>query len=184
MGGTITLGDLNGDGRVDAFVAGCCYGLDPIRPGAGTPHAPALSWVWINDGRSSSGQTGHILPLDALDGRPIREAALGDVDGDGDLDIFAAVGQPTLGTSASLDDLVLLNDGTGQMAVYNQTLGHTDSTSVALGDVNGDGLPDALVGTNDGARLWINQRAEMEAMGRSSSRQSSRSRWCRRLRTG
>ena len=172
MGGTIEMGDLNGDGRIDAFIAGCCYGIDPGRPGVDFPHAPSISWVWINDSRiwTNAGSTrylhtGHILPLDALDGDPIRQAALGDLDGDGDLDVFAAVGKPTLGSIDSPDDLILLNDGTGGLAAYDQPMGATDSTSVALGDVNADGRLDALVGTDRGARLWINQSDQLASGG-------------------
>ena len=40
-------------------------------------------------------------------------------------------------------------------------MGATDSTSVALGDVNADGRLDALVGTDEGARLWINQGEQL-----------------------
>jgi hypothetical protein len=163
MGGTIKLGDLNGDGLIDAFVAGCCYGSNARKSRNDAAYAPSVSWVWINGGRVRNLQTGHILPMDSLDGRPIREAALGDLDGDGDLDIYAAVGKPTLGTVESQDDLLLLNDGTGRLAAYDQPLGDTDSTSVALGDVNGDGRLDALVGTSAGASLWIKQRAELES---------------------
>ena len=164
MGGTISMGDLSGDGRIDALVAGCCYGTNPWEPGYDSPNAPAAAWVWIND----SGKdflTGNIVALDSLNGRPIRQAALGDLDGDGDLDVFAAVSEPTLGTVDSLNDLILLNDGTGQLLAFNQQLDNDDSTSVALGDVNGDGRLDVLVGTSVGARLWINQSNATESSG-------------------
>ena len=164
MGGTITMGDLNGDGRIDAFVAGCCYGMNASGSGNDFPHAPSVSWVWINDGEKNF-LTGPILPMDSLNGRPIRQAALGDLDSDGDLDVFAAVGEPSMGTVDSLGDLILLNDGTGQFVAFNQQLDNDDSTSVALGDVNGDGRLDALVGTSVGARLWINQSNELESTG-------------------
>ena len=98
MGGTITTGDLNGDGWIDAFVAGCCYGIIPGQLGYDFRHAPSMSWVWISDGRVRNLPTGHIIPMDSLDGRPIRQAALGDLDGDGDLDIYSVVGKPTMGT--------------------------------------------------------------------------------------
>jgi hypothetical protein len=165
MGGTIELGDLDGDGWIDAFIAGCCYGMDPGRAGADSLHAPSASWVWINDGRKERFQSGHTLPMDSLDGQPIRQAALGDLDGDGDLDVFAALGKPTMGSIDSLEDLILLNDGTGRLVAFEQPLGETDSTSVALGDVNGDGRLDALVGTDSGARLWINQSDQIASGG-------------------
>jgi hypothetical protein len=167
MGGTISIGDLNGDSRTDAFVAGCCFGINPAEPGYDFPNAPSVSWVWINQGSAESKNppTGYILPMDFLDGRPIRQVALGDLEGDGDLDIFAAVGYPTIGTVDSTDDLILLNDGTGLFTAFEQQLGNTDSTSVALGDVNRDGQLDALVGTNHGASLWINQHAKIEIDG-------------------
>lgn len=165
MGGTIELGDLTGDGRIDAFVAHCCYGFNARRLGAESAYAPSLSLVWVNDGRSGVLQAGHVLPLDSLEGLPIREAALGDLDGDGDLDIYAAVGKPTLGRVNSIDDRILLNDGAGNFTPYDHSLGETDSTSVALGDVNGDGHLDALVGTTTGARLWLNQGDEMGSDG-------------------
>lgn len=165
MGGTITLGDLNGDSWIDAFVAGCCYGMNARQPGYGSLHASSVSWVWINDGRVKNLHTGHIFPMDSLDGKPIRETALGDLDGDGDLDVFAAVGKPTMGTIDAMDDLILLNDGTGRLSTFDQQLGSTDSTSVALGDVNGDGRLEALVGTNSGASLWLNQSDERESGG-------------------
>jgi hypothetical protein len=157
MGGSITMGDLNEDGRIDAFVAGCCYGINATRPGNKTPYAPSFSWVWINDGYVKGRQMGHIIKMDSLDGLPIRQAALGDVDGDGDMDVFVAVGKPNMGSVDSPDDLILLNDGTGKLAAFDQHLGNTDSTSVALADVNGDKRLDALVGTSSGARLWVNQ---------------------------
>ncbi len=157
MGGTILTGDLNGDGWTDALIAGCCYGLNPTEPGYETPNLPSVSWVWINDGAEDRIQRGHNIELEFLDGLPIREAAIGDIDGDGDLDAILAVDRPTMGSTPSLDDLILLNDGLGNLEICEQKLVNQDSTSVALGDVNGDSRLDILVGTNDGAQLWLNQ---------------------------
>ena len=160
MGGTITIADLNSDGLLDAFVAGCCYGMNAEQAAEDFPHAPSMSWTWINDGRAGNLQTGHILPLEALDGLPIRQVAVGDLDSDGDLDLYAAVGVPTIGTLASPDDLLLLNDGQGNLSVTRVSGSSTDSTSVAMGDVNGDGCLDVLVGTDHSAQLLLNQGSE------------------------
>jgi hypothetical protein len=157
MGGTITLGDLNADGLPDAFVVGCCYGVNADQPDVKIFHGPSMSWVWINDGRMNNLQTGHIIQMESLDGLPVREAALGDLDGDGHVDIYVAVDQATLGRVESLADRILLNDDGERFATYELPSGMGASTSVALGDVNSDGRLDALVGTDGGARLMLNQ---------------------------
>jgi hypothetical protein len=157
MGGTIVLGDLNGDGLTDAFTAGCCFGSFDSSGGAeAAAYAPSVSWVWTNDRGLDGLETGHITALDFLNGVPIRQAALGDLDGDGDLDIFAAVGAPTLGTAPAAGSRLLLNDGTGRFSPAGAALGGPGSTSAALGDVNADGRLDVLVGTGGGAQLWLN----------------------------
>ncbi len=51
----------------------------------------------------------------------------------------------------------MLNEGAGTFVDSGQRLGNGDSTAVALGDIDGDGDTDALVGAGDQALLWINQ---------------------------
>jgi hypothetical protein len=157
MGGSVTLADLYGDNAVDSFITGCCYGKTGESPLDSHSHIPSSSWAWINEWDSSDRQVEHVSLIKALEGLPIRAAALGDLDGDHDLDVFAAIGAPTLGESSSLADLVLLNDGAGNFTNSGLRLGETDSTSVALGDIDGDGDLDALTGTLSGAVVWINQ---------------------------
>ncbi|NIS75166.1 MAG: VCBS repeat-containing protein, partial [Deltaproteobacteria bacterium] len=76
--------------------------------------------------------------------------ALGDVEGDGDLDIIEGnSGQP---------NRVWLNDGTGTFADSGQLLGSSDTTSVALGDLDGDGDLDIVEGNfGQPNRIWLNQ---------------------------
>jgi hypothetical protein len=157
MGGSVILGDLNNDGAVDGFAVGCCYGRTGEEPLDQGGHTPSFPWVWINEWDPRGWLVGHTLRLKEIDGLPMRAAALGDLDGDGYLDVFTAIGVPTLGRSSSLADLVLLNDGLGNFTDSGQRLGETDSYSVALGDLDGDGDLDALVGTRNGAVVWINQ---------------------------
>jgi hypothetical protein len=68
--------------------------------------------------------------------------ALGDVDGDGDLDAFVA-------NANGQANKVWVNDGSGDFSDGYQGLGNSDSRAVALGDVDGDGDLDAFV-VNDG----------------------------------
>lgn len=156
-GGLLLIGDLNNDGKVDGFMAGCCYPESGAPPGASELN-PSSSWVAIN---TWDGEPGWMrfrsLPLAVLDGKPVQGAALGDLDGDGDLDVYAAVGTLKRGGSRGLADLVLLNDSTGNFFASGQRLGDSGSSSVALGDLDRDGGLDALVGTFDGAVAWINQ---------------------------
>lgn len=156
MGGSVILGDLNNDGAVDGFVAGCCYGSgeDPL---VDSSHIPSAAWMWINEWDPRGWLVRHSLSLKELDGLPMRAVAMGDLDDDGDLDVFAAIGAPTIGASNGLGDLVLLNDGSGNFTASSQRLGDSESTVVTLGDVDGDNDLDALVGTPNGAVVWINQ---------------------------
>ena len=185
--GTVLLGDLNNDGRLDAFVGGCCSVLTE-EDGKQT-YFPSTAWVWINlleEGTQtiSQGQAGQ--SLSALGDLPMRPA-LGDLDGDGDLDVFAAIQPPKKGGSYASADRVLLNDGSGNFSDSGQRLAaagqlglyrggisaslrellrqwtdgapadQAGSTAVALGDLDGDGDLDALVGKTAGAVVWINQ---------------------------
>ncbi len=156
MGGSVTLGDLDNDGDLDGLATNCCYGAPSGNPDEDFL-TPSFAWVWLNEWDPRGWLVRHSYTLDELDGLTLPAAALGDMDGDGDLDAFAVAGKPRTGLTVSLADRVLLNDGTGKLADSGQRLGESDSTSVALGDVDGDGDLDALVGTRDAARLWTNQ---------------------------
>ena len=73
--------------------------------------------------------------------------ALGDLDGDGDIDAF--VSNDTANT-------VWLNDGSANFTGTGQTLGSYDSRRSSLGDLDGDGDLDAFC-VNWGFNLvWIN----------------------------
>ncbi|WPL11491.1 FG-GAP-like repeat-containing protein [Thiorhodovibrio litoralis] len=79
-----------------------------------------------------------------------RSVALGDVDGDGDLDVVQGNnGQETQ---------VWLNDGSGGFgAAAGATLGSYNTLSVALGDVDGDGDLDVVQGNYfQETRVWLN----------------------------
>ncbi len=151
--GTLLLDDLNADSRLDAVILGCCGRTFTVDPDDDTPN---YSWVWLNTpGSNGAAATGVDLP--ALDGLTLRGGALADFDGDGDLDLFAAVSAQPAGRNRSPGDRVLLNDGAGAFVDSGQRLGDEESTVVALGDSDGDGDADALVGAGDKAVLWINQ---------------------------
>jgi hypothetical protein len=178
--GSILLGDLNNNGRLDAFVGGCCGVL--AKENGVQHYYLSLAWVWINTPDENNNLIRRGQSLSALGDLPMRPA-LGDLDGDGDLDVYAAIQPPKKGGSYVSADRVLLNDGSGYFRDSGQRLAEggrlsnnsagfyvslrgtvgrwagnaAGSTAVALGDLDGDGDLDALVGKTSGAAVWINQ---------------------------
>ena len=81
------------------------------------------------------------------------DVALGDLDGDGDLDVLLA---------SSSVETVWLNDGDGGLTPHPTTPNFTDmgsSRAVVLGDLNGDGSLDALVASTMTDTVWLNDGA-------------------------
>ncbi|MDC0936503.1 FG-GAP-like repeat-containing protein [Pirellulales bacterium] len=135
----LALGDLDGDGDLDAFV---------VRGHADVGDAANANRVWLNDGKGNLTDSGQ-----ALGAARSRTVALSDLDGDGDLDAFE-------GNDGA--NQIWINDGTGIFVSNDQLLGNLLSGSVELGDVDGDGDVDAYVGNSrrfgGGAfdQVWLN----------------------------
>ncbi len=132
------LGDLDGDGDIDAFVGNRAHG----------------DTVWTNDGTGVLSDSGQ-----ALGSYDTINAALGDLDGDGDLDAFSA--------NQGQADKVWLNDGTGTFSDSGQSLGGADASySVSLGDLDGDGDLDAAVASTSSTNYtWMNDGSGTFSLG-------------------
>jgi hypothetical protein len=174
------LGDLDGDGDLDAFIAN--FGPDKVwlNDGNGSfsdstqslgnakSHDVALgdvdkdgdldafavgSTLWLNDGSGSFSDSG----LNLISGFNYG-VALGDLDGDGDLDAY-------VGNGSNLADRVWQNDGSGAFSNSGLSLGNFNSNDVALGDLDGDGDLDALAAVygNAGNKVWRNDSVHRNA---------------------
>ncbi|MDC3251991.1 dockerin type I repeat-containing protein, partial [Planctomycetota bacterium] len=139
----VALGDLDGDGDLDAYVAN--DDNDPNR-------------LWINQGGAQGGTPGTYATGQALGNSRSEGVALGDLDGDGDLDAYVA-------NNNYQANRVWINQGGAQggtpgiYADSGQALGSSNSIGAALGDLDGDGHLDAYVANNDyhhSNRVWLN----------------------------
>ncbi|HIE81502.1 MAG TPA: hypothetical protein EYQ07_03070 [Candidatus Poseidoniales archaeon] len=127
----VSLGDLDGDGDLDAFIS--C--------GEDYPHRVHINQGGIQGGVEGFFSHGGEQELGNFQG---RGNALGDVDGDGDLDAFVV-------HDYYEPDRIYINQGNGQGGIAGelvdsgQSLGSFRSSSVALADLDGDGDLDAFV---------------------------------------
>jgi hypothetical protein len=129
---TAALGDLNGDGTLDLIV------------GNDTPDEKV---IYFNDGKGNFTFAGSFG-----DARwPTRNVTVVDLNSDGRPDIVVAnrsEDQPGA-------NYACLNDGSGHFATTCHAFSTESATTIAAGDINGDGFPDLVVPHRDGGQSYI-----------------------------
>ena len=98
--------------------------------------------VWLNDGKGNFSDSGQRLGHEES-----NAVALGDLDGDGDLDAF-------VGNRRA--DQVWLNDGKGNFSDSGQRLGDQNTLRVTLSDQTLDGDLDAFIWGRGFVESWAN----------------------------
>ncbi len=138
--GGVALADFDGDGDLDALVANGTrsQGSHPTR----------LLW---NDG-IQGGTLGQFTDSGQQLNKTLgAELGVGDLDADGDLDVFVS--------NFDLPNEVWLNDGEGHLLDSGLRLGTNADSSAkpSLGDLDGDGDLDVFVGSLMGKpEIWLN----------------------------
>jgi hypothetical protein len=149
----IALSDLNLDGNFDVFGAGCCGGGIPGNGGMQQLFYPT-SQAWLGNGEGAFSTTGQ-----SLGQLGSQAVALGDLNGDGAPDAFLA-NSSNMDASGNaqrgIPNTIWFNDGQGNFSDSGQELGQMESTAVTLGDVNGNGFLDAVVGNRGPDEIWLN----------------------------
>jgi hypothetical protein len=130
----VGLGDLDGDGDLDAVFANM---------------AANHSQVWFNDGGVQGGTPGQFTDSGQRLTQQGHGLGLGDLDGDGDLDVFMTCAHysGSGGGWSKKPSRVYLNDGRGTFQDSGQDLGDAglSGNGVNLIDLDGDGDLDAHV---------------------------------------
>ncbi|HYJ34314.1 MAG TPA: FG-GAP-like repeat-containing protein [Candidatus Binatia bacterium] len=113
----VAVGDLNGDGKLDAVTAD--YGSGTVS-------------VLLGDGAGNL-----VFTQQAMAGTHPRGVALGDLDGDGFLDVVAA-------NSGSNTISVWLNTGSGSLGARTDYATPAEPRGVVIGQFNADSAPDVV----------------------------------------
>jgi hypothetical protein len=133
----IALGDINGDHSIDAVTAGWRW----------DGSVPCPNRVWLNDGHGTFSDSGQLLDEGASH---VHGLALGDLNGDGHLDLVMGI------QDQYRNGRIYLNDGQGRF-IGSEDLGGVLANNIALGDFDGDGSLDVfLTGSGQPNALWLN----------------------------
>jgi hypothetical protein len=133
----VALGDVNGNGFLDAVVAD----QNGIT-------------IWLNDGAGQFSDSGQLL---ATPGALAQSVALADLDGNGRPDIFAAnVGFGGGGAPNSVWLNGVNGDPAGTFSHSGQSIGNSPSRAAALADLNGNGYVDLFFIGQGPGEVWFN----------------------------
>ncbi|CAN5621906.1 hypothetical protein BH09BAC4_BH09BAC4_42280 [soil metagenome] len=147
-----TLGDIDADGDLDAVI-GTANGNLLYYQNVGTATNPIYSQQ-----TGSANPFGGLAPNLRASANANFSPSLGDMDGDGDLDAIVGTAEGTI--------LFFKNVGTAINPIYSQQTGSTNpfggqgngidlNASPSLGDTDGDGDLDAIIGTANGKFLYL-----------------------------
>jgi hypothetical protein len=130
---TVAVADVNGDGKPDLLIANQCDNDSDCTNGA----------ISVLLGKGDGTFRGAVNY--SVGGLYPSSIAVGDVKGDGKLDLLVA-NECSRNDSTNGTVAVLLGNGNGTFrAAANYGSGGQDANSVAVADVNGDGKPDLVV---------------------------------------
>ncbi len=158
-----TLGDLDGDGDLD-LIAGEENGTFAYFENTGTSSAPAFTQ-----------QTGDDNPLSGVGIGNSAAPALGDLDGDGDLDLISGGYDSSSSTSFVT---YFENTGGSSAPVFTRQNGADNPLSgvgvgfdptTALGDLDGNGALDLIAGNSNGTFAYATNRSVIRGTGESDS---------------
>lgn len=140
---SVAMGDVESDGDLDIVLGNC------------DPNNSFMNFLFLNQGGAQNGVLGQ-FSLNALPGDPMvtRSLVFGDIDNDGDLDLFAA--------NATTNQLYL-NQG-GQIFGSYENLAPTyfAARASAWGDVDGDGDLDLALGRD---QAWLSDQVYVNQGG-------------------
>lgn len=133
---SVAIGDINSDGALDIIVG---------RGSSSSTQAPQpnQNYIYFNRGDASFGAA---TPLSTVADNTL-DVALGDLDADGDLDLVVANGLESAGQQQGQQNYLYWNDGSGGFGPAMPLGPGTDrSSSIAIGDLNGNGQLDLVIG--------------------------------------